>query len=88
MQKAVLKNFVILTEKQMWWCLAFNKAADLQAYNFTEKRWQYRVFLVSIAKLLRTPILKYNCKWSFLNFRKLFSNNLLDMYFLHLYHSD
>ena len=37
----------------------FNKAAGLQACNFTKKRLQHRSFSVSIAKFLRTPILKY-----------------------------
>ena len=46
----------------MWWSLLFKKVADLQASNFVKKRLLHRFFPVSIAKFLKTPILKNNCK--------------------------
>ena len=51
----VLKNFAILTGKQVWWMQSvLNKVADLKACDFIEKRSQGRCFLVNIAKFLRT----------------------------------
>ena len=41
----------------MCWSSFFNEVA---ACNFIKKRLQHRRFLVNIAKLLRTPILKNN----------------------------
>ena len=76
MQKAVLKNFLIFTGKQLWWSLLFNKVADFQACNFNKKRLQHSCFPVSNAKILRTPVLKNNCKWPLVNFQNLFSKNL------------
>ena len=58
----VLNNFEIFTEKYLCWCLFFNKNAGLQACNFIENRLQHRCFLVNIAKLLSTPILKNICE--------------------------
>ena len=49
---------------------------------------QHRGFPVSIAKFLRTPILKNICEWLRLNFWKLFIKNLSGANFLHPYHSD
>ena len=37
MQKAVLKNFMILAGKQLGWSLFSDKAADLQICNFIKK---------------------------------------------------
>ena len=40
----------------------FNKVTGLQAWIFIQKILQHRCFPVSIAKFLRTPILKNICK--------------------------
>ena len=57
-QKTVLKKFVIFTEKQLWWSLFFNKAADLWACNFTENWLQHRCFPVS--KIFKNTYFKEN----------------------------
>ena len=49
---------------------------------------QHRGFPVSIAKFLRTSILKNICEWLRLNFWKVFFKNLSGENFLHPYHSD
>ena len=59
--KALVKNAVIFTEKQLWWSLFFNKVADLQACNFIKKRLQRKCFPVKFAKFLRTPFLQNTC---------------------------
>ena len=56
--KAVLKIFVIFTEKHLCWSLFLNKVADFQACNFIKKRLQHSCFPVNIARFLSTPILK------------------------------
>ena len=45
----------------------YNKARGLQVCNFIKKRLQQRVFLVNIAKFLRTTILKNICERLLLN---------------------
>ena len=45
-KKAVLTNFAILKKHMCW------------SFLFIRKTLQHRIFLVNIAKLLRTPILK------------------------------
>ena len=40
----------------------FNKAADLQVYNFIEKRLQHKCFPVKLAKFLGKSILKNICE--------------------------
>ena len=61
-KKTVLNNFAIFTEKNLCWCLFFNKNAGLQVCNIIENRLQHRCFLVNIAKFLRTHILKNICE--------------------------
>ena len=53
--KAVLKNFVIFTGKQLCWSPFLIK---LQACKFIEKRLQHWCFPLHVRKFLRTPILK------------------------------
>ena len=48
--------------------LHFNEVAGLEACNSIKKRLHHRCFLVNIAKLLRTPILKNICKQLLLYF--------------------
>ena len=60
----VLKNFAILTGKQLLESL-FHEI--VQACNFINKRLQYMCFSVNIAKLLRVPILKNICEQLFLS---------------------
>ena len=55
MKKAVPKNFVIFTEKQLCWSPFLIK---LQACKFIEKRLQHWCFPLHVRKFLRTPILK------------------------------
>ena len=45
MQKAVLKNFTILTGKKLWWSLFFNKILDLQARSFIKRDSNTDAFL-------------------------------------------
>ena len=40
----------------------FNEVAGLQTCNVIKKRLQHRCFLVNIANILRTPILKNTCE--------------------------
>ena len=61
-KKTFLNNFAIFTEKNLFWCLFFNKNAGLQVCNFIENRLQHRCFLVNIAKFLRTHVLKNICE--------------------------
>ena len=42
--------------------VSFNKAAGLKTSNFIKKRLQHRCFPVSIAKFLRTTVLKSSCE--------------------------
>ena len=58
LQKAVLKNLMIFTGKQLWWGLFFIKVADLQAYNFIKKKLQHSCFLTKFVKFLRTTFLR------------------------------
>ena len=71
-KKCVLKNFANFTGKHMFKSL-FKKVAGLQACMFIKKRLQHRCFPVNIAKLSRTPILKY----IFCIFEILTTNNLI-----------
>ena len=66
-KKAVLKIFAIFTRKHLCW--------SLQACNFIEKRHQHRCFTVSIAKFLRTSILKNICQRLFLEFAHRFQRH-------------
>ena len=50
-KKLVLKNFTILTGKQLW-----------ITCNISKKRLQHKFFPVNISKFWRTPILKNICK--------------------------
>ena len=54
MQKAVLKNFAILTGKHPCWSLFFNKVACIQTCSLIKKRLQRRSFPVNVAKFLST----------------------------------
>ena len=56
-KNAVLKNFAIFTEKQLFWSLFLNRNTGLQYCNFIKKRLQHKCFPVNIAKFLRTPVL-------------------------------
>ena len=62
-KKAILKRFVISTEKYLYRRLFFNKVAGRQACNFIKKRLQHKYFLANIDKFIRRPILKniYKC---------------------------
>ena len=63
-QKDALKNFAIFTGKTTVAESFFNKVADLQAYNFFEKRLQHRCFPVKFVKLfLRTPFFTEHLWW-------------------------
>ena len=68
-KKAVLKICAMFTGKPlMLEPLFFNKVAGFPACNFIQKRLQHSCFLVNIAKVLRTTILKASangcfCKW-------------------------
>ena len=53
MQKALLKNLAILTGKQLWWSIFFNKVANLQACSFIKKATQHRCAAASITKFKR-----------------------------------
>ena len=61
-KKAVLKNFIIFTGRQLCWDLFFNKNAGLQGPSFIKKRLEHRCFFANIEKFLRTPILKNICE--------------------------
>ena len=67
-KKAVLKNFAILTEKDLCCSLFLNKNAGLQSWNLIKKRLQHRYFPVNIAKFLRKLVLKNICEQLFERF--------------------
>ena len=56
-KKAVFKNFAIFTGKRLYWSLFLIKLQAV-ACIFIKTRPLHRCFSVSIAKFLRTPILK------------------------------
>ena len=56
--KAVIKNLAIFTEKHQCCSVLLSKNAGLQFCSLIEKPLQDRCFLVNIAKILRTPVLK------------------------------
>ena len=60
-KKIVLKNFAIFTRKHLCW------SPFLIQRDFITKKLQHRCFHVSIAKFLRTPILKNICEWLLLH---------------------
>ena len=53
-KKAILKNFAIVTGKQLCW--------GLFLINFIQKTLQRRCFHLKIAKFFRTPIFKNICE--------------------------
>ena len=53
-EKAVLKNFTIFTEKKPVLESSFNRLAGFKTCNFLDKGLQHRCFPVNIAKFLRT----------------------------------
>ena len=59
----VFLNFAIVTRKDLNWRYFLIKLQACRSAAFFKKRCQHRCFLVSIAKFLRTPILKNICKW-------------------------
>ena len=79
-KNTILKNFVIFTGKHL--CLSFFFNA-MWVCNFIKKRLQHQYFLVNIAKLARTFILKNIYKQILLHLRKVFSKNFFSSNFLH-----
>ena len=61
-KKIVLKNFVILTGKYLYWSLFWTKLQAWRPATFLKNRHQHRCFPVNTAKFLRTPILKKTCE--------------------------
>ena len=84
--KAVLKNFAILTGKHV--CLQYrsNNVAALKACTFIKKRLQQRYFLVNVEKFLRKLILKTSANRCFcvspLFHLLLFSEFIQNYYFM------
>ena len=65
-KKGVLKNFAIFTGKHLCWGLFLIKLQTWPAF-LLKRRLQRRCFHVSIAKFLRTPVLKNICERLILN---------------------
>ena len=65
-KKGVLKNFAIFTGKHLCWGLFLIKLQTWPAFSL-KRRLQRRCFPVSIAKFLRTPVLKNICERLILN---------------------
>ena len=61
-KKTVLRNFAIFIGKNLRWSLFLNKVSVGAVCNFIKKRLQDSCFRVTIAKFVRTPILKNICK--------------------------
>ena len=55
-KEAVLKNFAVLTGKQLCWSIFVIKLQAVRSANFFKKRPQHRCFPVNIARFLRTPM--------------------------------
>ena len=57
LKTGTIKNFAILTGKQLCWGSLFNRVTGLKACNFLKNRLQHQVFPVDIAKFLKIAFL-------------------------------
>ena len=69
-KKAVFKNLAIFIGKHLCRSAFINENASFQSCNFIKKRVQHRCFPVTIAKFLRTSVLKNICERLFKRFPK------------------